>query len=394
MTTATVTTAEGGARGAFARIFNIRELLPQLHRLLFRGEFRFTFEKVPYRVTGISWQKRGNFFVAGLNQLFWPARPLGHPVIAQVEPANVCNLRCHLCFTVSQSRSRPAALLDFETFQRFIDDLGDYLLLIILWNWGEPFLNPDLPRIIEYAARRGIVVHTSTNGNVDFDDRMAEAIVRSGLSSLVVAIDGASQETYESYRAGGDLERVRRNLRAVADARRRLGATRPRLILRFVAMRRNESELPAVERMAAELGADFFAIKSVDMPPELGPELDQAYVPAEERYRRYEYMAGTYHRKARPFTCVRPWKRITMDAGGEVISCEYDYRNRHGFGRVGGDRSALSIWKGPAARSFRRRFGRGTNDYYHCRACTYRDLPTEDCILEVRSVVKPPGPEA
>jgi radical SAM protein with 4Fe4S-binding SPASM domain len=379
----------GAAHGAFPRIVKVRELLPQLHRLLLRGELHFTFEKVPYTAISISWRKRRNFFVAALNQLFLPARPLGYPVIAQVEPANVCNLRCPLCFTVSQSHSRPPALLAFETFRRLVDDVGDYLLFMVLWSWGEPFLNPDLLRIIEYAAARGIIVHTSTNGNVEFDDLMAERIVHSGLSSIVFAVDGATQQTYQAYRVGGDLEKVRRNLRALAEAKRRLRAARPQLILRFVAMRQNEDELPAVERMAAELGADFFSIKSVDLPPEFGPELDRKYLPADDRYRRYQYVEGTYDRKAQPFACVRPWKRITMDASGELISCEYDFRNRHGFGRVGGTDSAQAVWKSGTARAFRRDFRKGHNDCYHCRACTYRDLPTEDCILEVRSVPKP-----
>lgn len=377
------------ARGAFPRIVRVRELLPQLHRLLLWGELRFTFEKIPYTVTGISWRKRRNFFVVALNQLFLPARPLGYPVVAQVEPANICNLRCPLCFTVSVTQSRPPALLAFETFRRLIDDVGDYLLFMVLWSWGEPFLNPELLRMIEYAAARGVVVHTSTNGNVEFDEQMAESIVKSGLSSIVIAVDGATQQTYQMYRAGGDLERVRRNIRAVAEAKRRLGSPRPQLIVRFVAMRQNEDELAAVERMAAELGADFFSIKSVDMPPELGSELDREYLPVDDRYHRYEYVDGTYDRKAQPFTCVRPWKRITMDASGEVVSCEYDFRNRHSFGRVGGEESAVAVWKSRAARAFRRRFRRGHNDCYHCRACTYRDLPTEDCILEVRSVPRP-----
>jgi radical SAM protein with 4Fe4S-binding SPASM domain len=366
-----------------------RAVLPQLHRLLLRGEFRFTFEKVPYTATKIPWKKRLNFFVAALNQVFLPSRPFGYPVIAQVEPANICNLRCPLCFTSSMTHARPAALLKFETFRALIDDLGDYLLLLVLWNWGEPFLNPELPQIIEYAAARGIIVHTSTNGNVEFDDSLAERIVQSGLSTLVFAIDGSTQETYERYRAGGDLERVRRNLRAVAEAKRRLGASRPELILRFVAMRHNEAELPAVERMAAELGADYFAIKSVDLPPELGSEMDREYQPADNRYRRYEFVEGTLDRQAQPFTCVRPWKRITMDASGEVIPCEYDFRNRHGFGQVGDAVPAREVWKSRSAQAFRRRFHRGHNDYYHCQACTYRDMPSGDCILEVRSVDRP-----
>ncbi len=372
--------------GDFQRIITFTDMLPQLPRLLLRGDLHFRFEKVPYSVTGISWRKRLNFVVAALNQIVRLPRPLGRPVIAQVEPANVCNLACPLCFTASLNDSRPPAMLTVDTFRRFIDELGDTLLLIVLWNWGEPFLNPELPRLIEYAAARGVIVHCSTNGNVDFSPEMAERIVRSGLGSLVFAIDGACEETYRAYRVGGSLARVKANLAAVAAARRRLGAATPRLIVRFVAMRHNEAEMAAVERLAIELGADFFSVKSVDMPPALGDELDRSFAPADTRFRRYEYEGGSYRRRKRRFVCVRPWKRITMESSGHVLSCEYDYRNRHTFGRVG-DMSALAAWKSAEARRFRRLFQDGHNDdFYHCRACTYKGMRSEDCVLEVREL--------
>ena len=126
------------------KIFNLGEVLPQIPSLLLKGKFDFEFEMLPYSAGGIRSGKAANFFVAGLNQYLLPAHPLGYPVIAQVEPANYCNLKCPLCLTSSMKKSRPPALLPFETFQRFIDECGDYLLQLIFWNWGEPFLNPDL----------------------------------------------------------------------------------------------------------------------------------------------------------------------------------------------------------------------------------------------------------
>ncbi len=370
------------------KIFKFGDIVPQLPNLLFRGRLKFKFEKLPYEAKNIPWKKKWNFFVAGLNQFFLPDRPFGYPVIAQVEPANICNLECPLCFTVSRTSSRKPTLLPFQTFKKFIDETGDYLLLIVLWNWGEPFLNPDIFKIIEYAASKNIIVHSSTNGNVRFDDAAADKIVDSGLTSLVFGVDGASNETYSIYRQGGDLERVKENIRAVVRAKKRKSSAFPMINLRFVAMKQNESELPLVHRMAKDLEADYFAVKSVDMPTNLGQNLDQAYRPETETYRRYEYEDNTFKRKPKPFECMRPWKRITLDALGEVISCEYDYKNLLSFGQIGNSKPVSDVWKSDQGKTFRRGFHKGHNDFYHCKTCTYKDIQAEDCILAAYPISK------
>jgi radical SAM protein with 4Fe4S-binding SPASM domain len=263
---------------------------------------------------------------------------------------------------------------------------------MVLWTWGEPFLNPDIFKMIKYAVSRDILVHSSTNGNVVFDDAAADKLVGSGLTSLVFAMDGATQETYRKYRAGGDLERVKENIRTVVRAKRRNSSPFPRLNLRFVAMKHNEHELPQVEQLAHELGVDFFSVKSVDMPENREKDLDQKYRPENDKYRRYEYVTGTYARKDKPFVCMRPWKRITMDAQGELISCEYDYKNLHSFGNIGNGHSTLEAWKSSISRTFRKHFNKGHNDaYYHCKGCTYKGLRTDDCNLYAYPIPSTPN---
>lgn len=310
------------------------------------------------------------------------SKPIGYPVIAQVEPSNVCNLDCALCLTSSINHERKAALLSFETFKKFIDEMGGYLLLIIFWNWGEPFLNPHATEMIRYATDRGILIHSSTNGNVPFSTDMAEKIVRSNLTSLIVAIDGAQQETYAKYRIGGHLDTVKKNIQLLQETKKRLNSSLPRVTVRFVAMQHNEKELKQVEKLAKELGADFFATKSVDMPTARGENLDEKYRPENDNLRRYDYVTGTYQRKEQPFICMRPWKRITLDASGEVISCEYDYKNALSFGNINREESVMDVWKSPKSTIFRDAFQRGDNEYYHCKVCTYKNLVGEDCILE------------
>jgi len=369
--------------GVSLKIFQFKDVLPQIPNLVFLRKLKFRFELLPYEVRDIRYKKIVNFFAAGLNQFFLPASPLGRPVIAQVEPANFCNLSCPLCLTTSETGSRPKALLPFNTFKKFIDEAGDYLLLIVLWNWGEPFLNPDIFRMIAYAKSRNIVVHSSTNGNLKFSEEKAEKLIGSGLDSLVVAVDGATQETYSRYRRGGDLEQVISNIRTIVRTKRKMNSPTPRLNLRFVVMKHNENELPLVRKLAEELNVDFFTLKTVDMPPALGEKLDSIYQPGDQKYRRYEYVTGTYKRKEKPFLCMRPWKRITLDALGEIIMCEYEHKDILSFGNLNDGKSAISVWKGDRAGDVRRKFNLGYNDFYLCKNCTYKNRVDNDCSIEM-----------
>lgn len=368
------------------KIFKFREVLPQLPNLLVRRRFRFEFEMLPFEAEQIRLKKLGNFFLAGLNQFLLPSKPLGFPVIAQVEPANFCNLSCPLCLTTSQTRSRPRKLLERARFQEFIDEIGDFLLLIVLWNWGEPFLNPDIFKMIAYAKSKHIMVHSSTNGNVQFGEERAAQLVESGLDSLVFGVDGATQQSYSAYRKDGDLDVVLENIRTIVRAKKKKRSEKPRLNLRFVVMKDNEHEIPAMRELARQLEVDFFTLKTVDMPPSLGQGLDGEYAPGEEKYQRYEYRAGGFERKNQHFVCMRPWKRITLDALGEVIPCEYDYKDAHSFGNIRTEESVMKAWKSDGARDFRERFDLGNNGFYLCRDCTYKNSKGDDCTVEKISV--------
>ncbi len=364
------------------KIFKFRDIIFQLPNIILRRSLRFNFELLPFEVKELRLKKIINFFIAGLNQYVVPSKPLGYPVIAQVEPANICNLSCPLCYTTSQNKSRPSGVLPFSTFKKLIDEVGDYLLLIVLWNWGEPFLNPAIFEIIKYAKSKNIVVHSSTNGNLEFDDKKAEKLVDSGLDSLVFAVDGATQETYSKYRIGGNLDQVLANIRTIVSVKKRKGSETPRLNLRVVVSQHNEKELPLIRKIAEELGVDFLTFKTMSMISNFGENLDSTYVPENTKYRMYEYESKSFKRKQRSFTCMRPWKRVTLDALGEIIPCEYEYKSRHSFGSISTEKPVISVWKGNVSKDFRKRFNLGNNEFYLCKNCVYKNMVDDDCTVE------------
>ncbi len=140
----------------------------------------------------------------------------------------------------------------FHTFRELVDALPA-LEQVTLQGLGEPLLAPDLFRMIEYASGRGIRMGFNTNGTFLTAER-SERLVQAGLDWLHVSLDGATAETYEGIRAGSSFARVCAHIGALVQTRSRLDAERPRVLIVFVAMRRNVHELPALVRLAAGWG--------------------------------------------------------------------------------------------------------------------------------------------
>ncbi|MGD8398005.1 MAG: radical SAM protein, partial [Anaerolineae bacterium] len=184
-------------------------------------------------------------------------RVAGLPYHYFIDPINVCNLRCPLCPTGRGVLARPRGRMDLEDLKRIVDEIAPYAYRIELYNWGEPLLHPDILEMIRYARGKRIMVGLSSNLN-RLDRETAQQLVTSGLSQLVVSIDGADQETYAAYRRRGQLDRVLENLGLLVEARQALGSRTPFLIWRMLVGRHNETQVEDVARLAHEMGVDSF----------------------------------------------------------------------------------------------------------------------------------------
>ena len=180
-----------------------------------------------------------------------PVPPL--PRELQVEVTGACNLRCRMCLvSYRPALGKSSGAMDLETFKAIVDELPD-LRRVTMQGLGEPLLAPDFFPMLEHLAARGIEMGFNTNGTLLTRER-AERLVDLGVSWLHVSLDGATAETYEDIRHRSQFELVRRNVAGLVEVMRERGAERPELELVFVAMRRNVHELPALVRLAAELG--------------------------------------------------------------------------------------------------------------------------------------------
>ena len=331
-------------------------------------------DRIPFRFDNVPRRKILNWILVEASILVKPDRPWGWPTHAQVEPANSCNIRCVLC-PVTEGLDRPLTHMELRTFERLVDELGQHLFIILLWDWGEPFLNPAVYDMISYAKAHHIGVISSTNGQVFATGDDAERLVASGLDCVIVAVDGVTQATYQQYRRGGDLETAIRGIKNILEARSALNSSTPMVDLRFIVMRHNEHEIPQLQQFARSLGVDALTLRTLctydDGQYCVTNEDGNAFVPENPAYQPFglDPVDNTpIRRKVNP--CKVLWNNPAIHSDGQVFPCTFDPHGRLPLGDITESRFA-DIWWGEGYGTLRRQFRHDYRRLDLCRDCVY-----------------------
>jgi len=274
-----------------------------------------------------------------------------YPIRLIVDPANMCNLRCPLCPTGQLKPTRDKSVMDLTHYKHLVDEVGDYLFEIDLYNWGEPFLNPALFEMIKYAQDKNIRTTMSTNMNI-LNDAMAEGLVNAGLEQLTVSVDGASQKSYVKYRVRGKFDRVIRNIKMLVKAKRRLKSKHPKISWQFLVMKHNEHEIEKAKKMAKELEVDEIFFRPIR--PDMGAELHMSdkekfenakpWLPKNEEYSRFSAKDKTKKKKYKLKSCLFLWTMASINSNGSVSPCCGVYDEKNDFGNTFKTGSFMKVW--------------------------------------------------
>jgi MoaA/NifB/PqqE/SkfB family radical SAM enzyme len=123
-----------------------------------------------------------------------------------------------------------------------------------LSNYGELFLNPELPKIMEHAFTSGVQLTADNGANLNtVREETLEALVKFRFRRITCSIDGASAETYVRYRVGGCFETVIANIRKIQEYKSRYGSRYPRLAWQFISFPHNQHEIEPARKLARQL---------------------------------------------------------------------------------------------------------------------------------------------
>ena len=289
---------------------------------------------------------------------------LGSPVSLTIEPTNVCNLHCPICETGAGILRRPQGFMTFEVFKKVLESAGTQVNSILLYYMGEPFLNRDIYRMIEYAVSKGIFVSVCTNGEtVD-----AKQLVDSGISEVSFQISGMTDETHQQYRMGGDLSKTLYNLGDTIEARN-YKHSKTKIRVGFIVMKHNEHEISQVIRLK-EIGVDKVDIIS---PCVRNIEQGKLFLPESDKYWIYDRVAfdkGILKPKVVPINrCWWIYYSTVITWDGYVLPCCRDAQAKYNMGNIL-KTDFIRIWNGAREEYFRGMVATGQGRLDLCQLCS------------------------
>ncbi len=292
----------------------------------------------------------------------------GYPVSVSFEPTTSCNLRCPECPSGLRQFTRPTGMLKNDFFRKTIDEIHKELLYLIFYFQGEPYLNPEFLSMVKYASDKKIYTATSTNAHY-LTNEIAKKTVESGLDRLIISIDGTTQEVYQQYRVGGNLEKVLEGTRNIVKWKKELKSKTPFIFFQFLVVKPNEHQVEDIKRLAKEAGVDEVRFKTAQVYEyETDPN---NLIPTIDRYSRYTKNAdGTYTAKNK--LANRCWKLqhanvITWD--GLVVPCCFDKDATHQLGNLK-TQSFKEIWHNDNYKQFRTELMRSRKNIDICSNCS------------------------
>lgn len=247
-----------------------------------------------------------------------------------IDVFSYCNLRCPSCIVGNEFGDKaewPRGLMDVETLRRILDKATSECLVtsVGVFNWTEPLLNPQLPDLVREIRRRGISCRVSSNLNVR-EDYDFEALLEAAPNLLRVSTSGFTQSIYERGHAGGDVERVKRNLRRVAEIRRRRSRKTTRFIVFYHIYNDNQHEIEPMKAFVEDLGFTFSTTHAQIFPVEKIIDIREGRVSQSDRkvLDRLSLPLGEaldITSKEPAESCVLMDRQMVLDVSGNVMLC-------------------------------------------------------------------------
>lgn len=309
------------------------------------------------------------------------------PVTISVVATGRCTLSCDMCPTHSNivpedypHRQKNANEMDIAMFKDVIDRFKNALNLNIIGS-GEPLLNKDLFKMIDYAASRRMTVKTFSNGTTIRDN--IDKIIGSALSGITISINGHTREEFN--RMTGMDKKI---YDEIYDAAKRLIEERNRkasplkVKLSFIIDRYNYGSIPAMIDCFLRLGADHAFFCNFLPCPYGNLSAEERVLKNDDRIREelnaiFSGYPLSVRKRLTPPTlvdakmdknkCGTYFSQVRFDGDGNISSCSMMLLDMTGHGTY----KDRDVWNNAFFRKARRVFLSGDGAYLSdpCKVC-------------------------
>ena len=264
--------------------------------------------------------------------------PLDAPLGINIEPTNLCNLKCRYCYQGDKDTKLETGFMSMDLFKKIIDDIKGFprqVKSISLMLRGEPLLHPQFAEMVAYAKQSGAAkdILFFTNA-ILLSHEMSDKLISAGVDTINVSLQGISGEDYKRIAGVNiDFEKLLDNIRYFYEHK-----TNTELYVKIPYSFHSRETLDEFARIFSPI-CDFYQEEHIDdswqglAKKNLTPE---EYQTISKRYDALE----KYKRKVCPF----PFMRLYINYDGKIMCCQEDYKGEtHVIGNANVD-NIVEVW--------------------------------------------------
>ncbi len=270
------------------------------------------------------------------------------PVHVDFELFDKCNQSCSFCprnedlypdvgYPINSDATIPE-----DVINRLVAEAKEESLYSVNFSFGEPLLYKGLFNTVKRFHEEGGVVDSRVITNGLLLHRHMEELFDSGLVNLFVSLDAFSKATYNRQRGYG-YKKVVDNLLGVVEEKKLRGAVLPMIRVSFVRNGENEHELDDFIRFWRD------KVDIIDIQTCLDYNAADNGADVEKKW-----------------TCIDPFRRMSVLATGEVLPCCTFFGKKLVIGDTRID-SLKRIWNSGEMRWIRKSLLDDSNEV--CRSC-------------------------
>ncbi len=256
---------------------------------------------------------------------------MAHLVLQRIsiDISGFCNAKCKWCVTGRRNRREQGVRKKQYMHYDFFVQIYEYLISksmivpdteIMLYSWGEPLLNPDYIRIVEFLAEKRQTFSVSTNASVAPMVEKADAY--RGCTAFTFSMPGFSQQSYDQIHKLS-FEKVKENIKRITDNMYSYGFQGDGSLSWHV-YKFNMHEMAAAREFAESLNLRFHAY----YPYFNGLSLTQKYLEGHladekddiENDFFFEHVEGLLRQRPEGYKCFLD-KIISIDHKGRLVLC-------------------------------------------------------------------------
>jgi len=199
------------------------------------------------------------------------------PEVLHIDLTNWCNFNCLACWCRSPLLGDKAMpewekklIIPFEVIKGIFDDISKMggLKQVKLVGGGEPFMHPDILRIVEYIKKKDKKIQIDINTNFSLvTEEVAGKLLDLGLDLFTVSLWAGTPEAYAAVhpnQTGRTFEKIRKVLKFIAAKKRGRKWLHPSIVIHDVVFKQNYKDIEEMVRFALDIEATNIQFVPVD----------------------------------------------------------------------------------------------------------------------------------